>query len=811
MKSLTRREFLNTAGSVAGGAILSPAAFIHRSDTGTHSMIAMDQTSAGFMPPASIEKAIYPRPQEISDFDSGFILDSQVRIILPPAASGEDVFLARSLAHELSDWFNIQIKTERSDTLPANVRCIVMGSIQNPLVSHCCKQQRLDTEKLNPGPEGYILQSGRDLVLVAGSDNRGAFYGMQSLRQLIYKDGDGALIRGVRIRDWPDKPFRGIYLYLPGRKNVPFFKRFIRDYMALYKYNTLIMEMGASMRLESHPELNSGWVQFARDCNYSCRNYPPGPFHGLQQNSSHQDTGDGGFLEKEEVAELARWMKQNQIELIPEIASFTHSYYLLAGHRDLAAIPENKWPDIYCASNPKSYELVFEVYDEYIDLLQPKMIHIGHDELFLPVDGSPRCADKNIGELFGEDVKQIHDHLSARGIKSALWADMLLESVRGHGLQKNVAADGWIYYTPGGMTPDQVERLIPKDCLLFNWFWGDQSDSSDSAHQEMNEATLDKMGFQQVYGNFDTTIKNYEIRKQRSTLLGGAPSAWFATNEFGFGKELMSDFLGCSSILWTGKSLNRRDHLLRVQSMIPAIRMRLSGIVPPSQTETLILPLDISSKFNLGDDSTPLGTSLPRAVVGNIKHNDIPFELRSVNNRHSAVVGTNGSEPSPLPRSVTGIPIGASPTSLIFLHAAVRPAANRESFRLMWDQEDTADLLGWYEVAYEDGFVTTIPIRYGVNLLESNWQQRVFADDGHQRTYCYGADAVDIGGSAENHTTFFAYEWTNPRLGKVIDEIRLKGTTGFRGASSDFNNDWGPVIPSNGVILKAISMVQKRG
>ena len=80
--------------------------------------------------------------------------------------------------------------------------------------------------------------------------------------------------RGAIIRDWPDKPYRGISLYLPGRDNIPFFKRFVSDFIAMYKYNTLIMEMNACMRLESHPELNYGWVQFARDVNYSCRNYP---------------------------------------------------------------------------------------------------------------------------------------------------------------------------------------------------------------------------------------------------------------------------------------------------------------------------------------------------------------------------------------------------------------------------------------------------------------------------------------------------------------------------------------------------------
>jgi hypothetical protein len=106
---------------------------------------------------------------------------------------------------------------------------------------------------------------------------------------------------------------------------------------------------------------------------------------------------------------------------------------------------------------------------------------------------------------------------------------------------------------------------------------------------------------------------------------------------------------------------------------------------------------------------------------------------------------------------------------------------------------------------YEDGFVTTVPIRYGVHLLEWNWDQRSSAND-----YCYAADALAIGGETPDRVTFFAFEWINPRLGKVIQEIRLKGTSGFRSASTNYDNDWGPAIESNAVILRAISMVQKR-
>jgi len=654
------------------------------------------------------------------------------------------------------------------------------------------------------GSESYILRADKNMVVIAGKDDHGAFYGLQSLRQLVVKEDKEVGFRGALIRDWPDKQFRGIYMFLPGRDNIQYFKRFVRDFMAMYKYNTLILEMNSCMRLEKHPELNAGWVEFARDVDYSCRNYPLGPFHGMEQNSSHQDTADGGFLEKEEIADLARWIRRHHIELIPEIPSFTHSYYLLTGHRDLAAVPQDKWPDIYCPTNPQSYELVYEVYDEFIDLIKPKSIHIGHDELFLAVAVSPQCEDQDISELYGQDVNKIHHYLASKGVKTHLWGDMLLQTVRGKGLEKKTAPDGWAYNSPGGMTPEQVERLIPKDCLIYNWFWND--DGNKEAKAEKNEDILDKMGFEQIFGNFTPDIKNYETRKKRETLLGGAPSAWFATNENGIGKDVMCDFLGCSNILWAGHVMQGKELSGRIQSMLPAIRTRLSGTMPPSQTETSIVPVDIAGRFNIGDSVAALGVNLDGMTAEVLQYNKIPFNLRRANGMRAIIAGTQGKESVELPISVTGIPVGEAPTSLIFLHASARKARNRDSYRMIWDQQDTADLLGWYEVVYEDGFVVTVPIRYGVNILEWNWDQRESAKD-----LCYGADAVAVGDRERDRVTFFAYEWVNPRLGKVIEEIRLKGTKGFRGGSDDFDNSQGEVIASNAVILAALSMVRKRG
>jgi len=731
---------------------------------------------------------IFPTPREMTPSGPDFVLDDRAIIAVPAYPSEQDLFLAQTLADDLGDRFSLHLRIVRLDRLAGAQHMIVIGSTANPLVAEYCATHACRVDVRTPGPEGYLLRAGPDLVLVAGSDDRGAFYGLQSLRQLAARAG-GLRFQGVEIRDWPAKPFRGLKLYVPGRANIPFFKRFVRDFMALYKFNTLIMEMNASMRFDKHPELNSGWIKFANELNYGRRNYPPGAPHDWEQNSTHYDTADGGFLEKEEVADLARWVKRYHIELVPELPSFTHSYYLLSAHPELAEVPGVKWPDTYCPANPESYKLLFDVYDEYIDLLHPRMIHAGHDELFLPVGLCPRCKDKDIRERYGEDVRRIHDYLASRGVSMAIWGDMLLEGVRGKGLQKKKAPDGFEYLVPGGMTPEQVDRLVPKDILIFNWFWSAEEGVSTEAQAEGYESQLEQMGFQEVFGNLVPEVKNYESRIRRTSILGGAPSAWFATNEAGFGKDLLSDFLGSAHMLWRGDTLYGHDLSAAVQELVPGIRVRFRGEGPPSVTEQPAVPLNIAASFNSGPREPGLGVDLSAIAQGD----------------HALViVGTDGADKTGLPREAT-IKIGGDATSLIFLHAAAKAATNKESFRLIYDQDDTADLLGWYEVVYDDGFVTTIPIRYGVNIQEWNWYQRTSARD-----YCYGADAVFVGGRGDRAITFFSFEWKNPRLGKVIQEVHLKGTTGFRGGDPDFVNDFGPVIPRNAVILQAISIVRKR-
>ena len=52
-------------------------------------------------------------------------------------------------------------------------------------------------------PESYRIAADAASVVVTGADAAGLFYGVQTLGQLIVRDGDGFAIAAVRIEDAP--------------------------------------------------------------------------------------------------------------------------------------------------------------------------------------------------------------------------------------------------------------------------------------------------------------------------------------------------------------------------------------------------------------------------------------------------------------------------------------------------------------------------------------------------------------------------------------------------------------------------------
>ena len=751
---------------------------------------------------------IFPIPQQMQLTKDVYTLDETMTIIVPQSTSKNDIFLARFLVRELSDKYGIAVKIESQTDIPKDRKVVVMGRFNNPLIQEYCKENKIEVTEKTPGAEGYILQVNSNKIIIAGSDDQGAFFGLQSLRQLI-DAGGGKEIQGLSVKDWPSFPFRAIRLYIPGPENLAFFKRFMRDFMSLYKYNKVIIEFNC-MRLDKHPEANAGWIEFSKYMQYSRSNSTEG-IKGEEKNSSHFDAGDGYIIEKNDVKSLVDFANENFLEVIPEIPSLTHGYYLLTRHPELAEYPGDRWPDTYCPSNPKSYELMFDVYDEYIDVIKPKMIHIGHDEWWgAPLGVCPLCKDKDFSELFAGDIIKIHDYLAGKGIKIAMWGDYLLESVRDKGPQNRRSSTGVKYQTPGAMRPEIVRDKIPKDILVLNWFWIDQQ----------KEMELKNFGFKQIYGNFTPNISNWDERVKKIDLAGGAPSSWAATNEFNFGKDLILDFLGCANFVWSSHTVNQRDLAAIVAELMPSVRANLSGKRIPSKDGDAIETVNISSKFNLSKDSKVLNINLSSFKSGEAKFQKKVFNLVNSSKETGnciAAVSTFGKGENTLPNSIEGISINEDVSSLIFLHACALPSENQKAYFNIPDFFDTSDLLGWYEIVYEDGLRITVPIQYGVNILEWNpgGENRLDKMEGEtgaaQNMYCYEADPVACSlNPKDNPITFFALEWVNPRFGKIIKEVNLHGTVNYMATQTDYGKPVYKPLKSNAILLAGISKVKKR-
>jgi hypothetical protein len=757
---------------------------------------------------AAEKTLIFPIPQQIQLTDGNFTIDETISIIVPQKMSKNDNFLARFLVRELSDKYGVAVKIEQLSEIPAKRRVVVMGKFDNPLVSKFCKENNLAINEKNPGPEGYILEVNSDRIVIAGCDDSGAFFGLQSLRQLI-DAGGGKKIPGVKVKDWPNFPFRAIRLYVPGPENIAFFKRFMRDFMSLYKYNKVIIELNC-MRLDKHPEVNAGWIEFSKYMQYSRSNSTEG-IRGEEKNSSHFDCGDGFIIEKNDVRDIVEYANENFLEVIPEIPSLTHGYWLLTRHPELAEYPGDIWPDTYCPSNPDSYKLMFDVYDEYIEVIKPKMIHIGHDEWWgAPMDVCPLCKGKDFSELFAGDINKIHDYMAGKGIKIAMWGDYLLESVRNKGPQNRTSSTGVKYKTPGGTRPEVVKTSIPKDILVFNWFW-------DTQEKEME---LQKFGFKQLYGNFTPTISNWNERVKKIDLVGGAPSSWASTNESNFGKDLILDFLGCANFVWSSHILNQKDLAEIVSELMPSVRSNLNISRIPSKDGDVMETVDISSKFNLSKDSKTFNISLSSLKSGRVQNHGKIFNLvntEKTSGKCAIAVGSIGKGENTLPSKVEGIPINEDVSSLIFLHACALPSENQKAYFNIPDFFDTADLLGWYEIVYEDGFKISVPVQYGVNILEWNplGEDRFDKKEGDtgsaQNVYSYQADPVICSpGTAGNRITFFAFEWINPRFGKKIKEVNLNGTINYQATQTDYGKPEFKPMKSNAILLAGISKVRKR-
>ena len=423
--------------------------------------------------------------------------------------------------------------------------------------------------------EGYLLRVEATGAVLAGHDYRGALYAVSSFIQLVAPWGhQSAFAREASIRDWPALPIRWVHLYLPGRDQLGFARRYLRDFLLRYKYNGVVLEVGGAMRLESHPEISAGWRRTVREwyahgetMDALAEGIPLGTANRFAA-SLHVGVGDGSYIEKDDVRQLAAWADQYGLEIVPEIQSLSHAYYIASVHREVAEDPDMPWPDSYCPSNPESYRILFDVMDEYIDVLKPKRVHIGHDEWRAGAFCS-RCRGQDTGELYARDVAKIREHLDAKGIETWLWGDHFVDAHNRFG--KRWTELGPVLYDRPDTRAARDRLAGGKPLHILNW------------SGEAGDTTFRTLGWPFIIGNFaGSEEKDWPGRVARSGTLGGEVSSWGAFEEFLLGKLQIPEATFSANLLWSKTLPKKDDALEQTAALMPELRALLAAKPVPS-------------------------------------------------------------------------------------------------------------------------------------------------------------------------------------------------------------------------------------
>ncbi len=138
-------------------------------------------------------------------------------ILAGEQAAGAELEAAAELSRRLESLdAGMRAAVRRGHILPEEpATVVVLGTpASSRLVQDLCRRERLRLTPADPGPEGYrirFLERGRQtLILCAGSDAAGCYFGAQSLKQLAGVRGGRAVIRRAAVDDVPTYPFRGM-------------------------------------------------------------------------------------------------------------------------------------------------------------------------------------------------------------------------------------------------------------------------------------------------------------------------------------------------------------------------------------------------------------------------------------------------------------------------------------------------------------------------------------------------------------------------------------------------------------------------
>lgn len=170
------------------------------------------------------------------------------------------------------------------------------------------------------------------------------------------------------------------------------------------------------------------------------------------QFSRHPGLAHPDAATHEEMSDLVAGCRAKGVDVIPLLQSLGHAEAVV-GKSAYAHLRESgEIPDQYDPLSEEVRALLIELFDEIIEVFQPReYFHMGGDETW-SLGKSRKCAsvvaDVGIGGLYLGHMMPLFEHIHKRGLRPIIWADMVLsypEIIKG--IPPYVVMMDWDYWT----------------------------------------------------------------------------------------------------------------------------------------------------------------------------------------------------------------------------------------------------------------------------------------------------------------------------------------------------------------------------
>ncbi|WP_194411872.1 beta-N-acetylhexosaminidase [Microbacterium cremeum] len=365
--------------------------------------------------------------------------------------------------------------------------------------------------------ESYRIAADAASVVVTGADAAGLFYGVQTLTQLVARDGEEWIIPAVTIADAPRFAYRGVMLDVARHFHPLATVKGYIDRAASLKFNALHLHLtddqGWRLQLESRPELT-------------------------EHAAATSVGGDpGGFYTKDEYREIVSYAASRHMIVVPEIDMPGHTHAVGLAYPELAEDPSvndemREIIRLHGGGEPApgepytgiavgfsslkigdeaTYDFVADVFGELAAMTPGPYLHLGGDESLSTSD-----------EDFASFIARASAIIADLGKTPVAWH----EAGAAAGIADTTIGQYWGFVTPTGGMDDRARAFVANGSQLI-------LSPADAIYLDMQYPSGPQLGL--AWANGPTSVER-AYSWEPSEVIAGIEDA---------------DILGVEAPLWT--------------------------------------------------------------------------------------------------------------------------------------------------------------------------------------------------------------------------------------------------------------------